>query len=152
MRFISWDLAEILERLHLLQANSPAQWGKFTAQHMVEHLSGGLSMSMGHISFPGEVSEEKAQRLKNFLSSDQPFAKEIQVGFVVHNAPLKHEELDLAIDDLVTQFLAFEEYYEQHPEAIHPHPYFGKLNYAAWKQLHIKHFTHHFEQFGLMSN
>lgn len=152
MRFISWDLAEILERLHRLQANSPAQWGKFTAQHMVEHLCGGLSMSMGDISFPGEVSEEKAQRLKNFLSSDQPFAKEIQVGFVVHNAPLKHEELDLAIDDLVTQFLAFEEYYEQYPEAIHPHPYFGKLNYAEWKQLHIKHFTHHFEQFGLMSN
>ena len=152
MRFISWDLTEILKRLHSLQANSPAQWGKFTAQHMVEHLCGGLSMSMGQISFPGEVSEEKAQRLKNFLSSDQPFAKEIQVGFVVHNAPLKHEELDLAIDDLVTQFLAFEEYYEQHPEAIHPHPYFGKLNYAEWKQLHIKHFTHHFEQFGLMSN
>ena len=125
MKFISWDLAEILERLHRLQANSPAQWGKFTAQHMVEHLCGGLSMSMGHISFPGEVSEEKAQRLKNFLSSDQPFAKEIQVGFVVHNAPLKHEELDLAIDDLVTQFLAFEEYYEQYLEAIHPHPYFG---------------------------
>jgi hydroxymethylglutaryl-CoA reductase len=149
MKFISWDLAEILERLHRLQANSPAQWGKFTAQHMVEHLCGGLSMSMGHISFPGEVSEEKAQRLKNFLSSDQPFAKEIQVGFVVHNAPLKHEELDLAIDDLVTQFLAFEEYYEQYLEAIHPHPYFGKLNYAEWKQLHIKHFTHHFEQFGI---
>lgn len=149
MRFISWDLTEILKRLHSLQANSPAQWGKFTAQHMVEHLCGGLSMSMGDISFPGEVSEEKAQRLKNFLSSDQPFAKEIQVGFVVHNAPLKHEELDLAIDDLVTQFLAFEEYYEQYPEAIHPHPYFGKLNYAEWKQLHIKHFTHHFEQFGI---
>lgn len=49
MNFIPWDLSNILQTLELLQPESRPLWGNFSAQHMVEHLCGGLKMSMGKI-------------------------------------------------------------------------------------------------------
>ena len=66
------------------------------------------------------------------------------------NEPLTHAELDLAIDEFIHEFLAFEEYFEINHNAQHPHPYFGLLNHEEWILLHRKHITHHFEQFGLL--
>jgi oxepin-CoA hydrolase/3-oxo-5,6-dehydrosuberyl-CoA semialdehyde dehydrogenase len=150
MNFITWDLSNILQTLELLQPESRPLWGNFSAQHMVEHLCGGLKMSMGKISFTMEASEEKSLRMKSFLFNDQPFAHNIPVGFVQQNEPLTQEELALAIDEFIHEFLAFNEYYEANPTRQHTHPFFGSLNHEAWILLHRKHITHHFEQFGLL--
>lgn len=115
MNFIPWDLSYILKTLELLQPESRPIWGNFSAQQMVEHLCGGLRMSMGKISFPMEVPEEKSLRMKSFLFNDQPFAHNIPVGFVRQNEPLTQVELALAIDEFIHEFLAFNEYYETNP-------------------------------------
>ena len=151
MNFIPWDLSYILKTLELLQPESRPIWGNFSAQQMVEHLCDGLKMSMGKISFPMEVPEEKSQRMKSFLFNDQPFAHNIPVGFVRQNEPLTQAELALAIDEFIHEFLAFNEYYEANPTRQHTHPFFGSLNQEAWILLHRKHITHHFEQFGLLN-
>ena len=77
-------------------------------------------------------------------------AKEIQVPFATADMPLRHEEIELAIDEYIDVYLSFEELYENNPDLTHIHPYYGPLNYAQWKRLHAKHLTHHFNQFGLI--
>ncbi|MCF8268664.1 MAG: DUF1569 domain-containing protein [Crocinitomicaceae bacterium] len=149
MNFIDWDLPEILIRLNSLTAEKIPSWGRFTAQQMVEHLTNGLSLSMGHVTLPMEVSDEKALQSKSFLHTDKPFGKDIKVGFVNPEKPLAFEELELAVDAFIEEFIAFDEYYETHPEATHSHPYFGPLNHEEWLLLHRKHISHHLEQFGL---
>jgi len=44
----------------------------------------------------------------------------------------------------------FSIYYKENPEAEHMNFVFGKLNKEMWELMHKKHFTHHFEQFGLI--
>ncbi|MFM7594963.1 MAG: DUF1569 domain-containing protein [Flavobacteriales bacterium] len=149
MNFIDWDLPEILIRLNALPADKKPQWGSFSAQHMVEHLTNGLSLSIGEVNLPMEVSDEKAAKSKSFLLNEKPFAKDIKVGFVNPSNPLKCSELELAVDAFIEGFIAFDEYYESNPNATHPHPYFGSLNHEEWILLHRKHITHHFEQFEI---
>ncbi len=149
MNFIDWDLPEILIRLNALTADKTPVWGTFTAQGVVEHLANGLSLSIGKVTLPMEVSDEKALHSKPFLYTDKPFGKDIKVGFVNSEKPLAFEELELAVDAFIEEFIAFDEYYESHPEAIHSHPYFGPLNHEEWILLHRKHISHHLEQFGL---
>ncbi len=149
MNFVDWDLPKILIRLNTLSADKKPHWGKFGAQHMVEHLANGLSLSIGVVNLPMEVSDEKASKSKPFLFTDKPFAKDIKVGFVNPSSPLTYSELELAVDGFIEGFIAFDEYYESNPNASHPHPYFGSLNQAEWILLHRKHITHHFEQFGI---
>lgn len=149
MNFIDWDLPEILIRLNALTADKKPHWGNFSAQQMIEHLANGLSLSVGKVNLPMEVSDEKAQQSKPFLYTDKPFGKDIKVGFVNSEKPLVFEELELAVDAFIEEFIAFDEYYESHPEATHSHPYFGPLNHEEWILLHRKHISHHLEQFGL---
>ena len=99
------NLESLLSRLSKLSPETKASWGSLTAQAMIEHLTQGLEMSMGLRSYPMEVSEEKAEKLKAFLYTDQAFTKNIRVGFVTTNAPLNHEDLDLAIDAFCAAFL-----------------------------------------------
>jgi hypothetical protein len=149
MPFITWELPEILDRLNKLSPDATPRWGKFTAQQMVEHLIDGLSMAMGKMVLPLEVSIERAEKSKLFLYSDAPFVHDIKVNFVDIKKPVHFEDLDLAIDELSMAFLAFTEYYEVNPNEKHLHPYFGLLSHQEWILLHKKHFTHHFEQFGI---
>lgn len=146
------NLESLLSRLSKLSPETKASWGSLTAQAMIEHLTQGLEMSMGLRSYPMEVSEEKAEKLKAFLYTDQAFTKNIRVGFVATNAPLNHEDLDLAIDAFCAAFLSFEEYQlskTAQEEPLPVHPYFGALTKNEWGLLHQKHIEHHFTQFGL---
>jgi len=149
MAFVDWELPVIIERLNQLAPNKKALWGNFTAQGMIEHLSNGIKMSMGRLSFPMEVNEERAEKLKNFLFTAEPFARNINVKFVDPSAPLLHEELDLAVDEFVILLIEFEAYSRENPSQLHPHPHFGLLTAEEWKLLHIKHIDHHFNQFGI---
>lgn len=149
MPFIAWELPEILVRLNKLSPDANPLWGNFTPQQMVEHLTDGLSMSMGKIELPLEVTKERAEKSKQFLYSDAPFGHDIKVNFVDSKKPLLYEDLDLAIDELSMAFIEFTEYYEVNPKQKHLHPYFGYLTHEEWILLHKKHLTHHLEQFGV---
>jgi oxepin-CoA hydrolase/3-oxo-5,6-dehydrosuberyl-CoA semialdehyde dehydrogenase len=150
MEFLAWDLELILTKLQPLKENALPAWGNFSAQRMVEHLNDGLRMSMGEITFPLEVPEEKLPKNKLFLHSENPFPKDLSVNFVKPETKLRNEELELAIDELTESILRFEAFYEDEPNAHFQHPHFGNLNHGDWTQLHRKHFHHHFLQFGLL--
>jgi hypothetical protein len=152
MEFIEPNLEVILQHLEKLSADTTPLWGEMSAQRMVEHLSDSLQMAVGKNTFPLEIPEDRIPRMKEFLLSDKPMAKNIEVPFAKKDEVLRNENLDLSIDELAENWIEFEDYYSENEEIENLHPYYGMLNYEQWLRLHSKHFTHHFEQFGLVVN
>lgn len=152
MEFIEPNLEIILRHLEKLNVDSTPIWGGMTAQRMVEHLSDSLQMAIGKNTYPLEISEDKVPRMKEFLLSDKPMAKNIEVPFAKKDEVLRNENLELSIDELAENWIEFEDYYSENQGNENLHPYYGMLNYEQWLRLHSKHFTHHFEQFNLLTS
>lgn len=148
--FLEMDITYLVELLDKLSPDTKPSWGHMNAQQMVEHLSDSIKISSGKLILPLEVPEEKIPKMQAFLESDKAMAKNIEVPFAKKDTPLRHEELALAIDEFLLEWIDFEEFFGENPESRTSHPYYGPLNYEQWLRLHAKHFTHHFEQFGLI--
>ena len=140
----------MLAVLNGLTPNQKPLWGKMKAQEMVEHLSDMLMMSRGTGNFTIDADAETIARRQQFLSSDKEMAKNIAVPFTKEIIELRHDELELALDEFADEWINFTEYYENNPSASVIHPYYGDLDYILWLNMHDKHFTHHFKQFGLI--
>lgn len=150
--FISPDLETVINHLDRLTLDTQPQWGSMSAQRMVEHLTDSLRIATGKNPQPLLIPEDKIERMLAFLESDKPMAHDIAVPFATPemNTQLRNEELELAIDEFVEEWLEFEELYAAEENHSEVHPYYGPLNYDQWMRLHQKHLTHHFEQFGLL--
>ena len=140
----------MLAVLNGLTPNQKPLWGKMKAQEMVEHLSDMLMMSRGTGNFTIDVDAETIARRQQFLSSDKEMAKNISVPFTKEIIELRHDELELALDEFAEEWINFTEYYENNPNTSVIHPYYGALDFNLWLKMHDKHFTHHFKQFGLI--
>lgn len=150
MSFVNCDLESFLAVLSKLEESSSPEWGNMSAQRMVEHLTDGINMSMGIGDFQLEITEDRVSKMVQFLDSEKPMAQNIQVSFAKPDTPLRNEDLDDAIDEFTLAWVDFEELYENQSDFSALHPFYGKLNFEQWKRLHSKHFTHHFNQFGLI--
>jgi oxepin-CoA hydrolase/3-oxo-5,6-dehydrosuberyl-CoA semialdehyde dehydrogenase len=148
--FIEPELEFILEKLNKLTAEIQPKWGGMSAQGMVEHLSEMLEMSIGSGNFVFIGDEDKIESMHLFLDSDKPMARGTEVPFAPKKRELKHEELELSVDDFIDKWLLFEEFYDENPTAQAMHPYYGNLDKKKWRRLHSKHFSHHFHQFGIL--
>ena len=144
------EFTEMLAVLNGLTPNQKPLWGKMKAQEMVEHLSDMLMMSRGTGNFTIDVDAETIARRQQFLSSDKEMAKNIAVPFTKGIIELRHDELELALDEFTEEWMNFTEYYENNPSASVIHPYYGDLDFNLWLKMHDKHFMHHFKQFGLI--
>lgn len=147
--FIEPNIELILSIVSTLDASQKPLWGAMSVQRMIEHLTDSVQVSSGKIELDQITPDDKLDRMISFLESDKPMAKNIEVSFAGKDVPLRHEELELAIDELVEEWIDFEELYASEVGLKIPHPYYGPLNFEQWLRLHSKHFTHHFEQFGL---
>jgi hypothetical protein len=150
MTFIELDITELIPLLDKLDPNTKPLWGNMSAQRMIEHLSDSIRVSSGKDVFPMEIPEDRIERMLAFLDSDKPMAKNIAVSFAPADADLRNEEIELAIDEFLLEWIDFENHFAEDPERTEVHPYYGPLNYEQWLRLHSKHFTHHFEQFSLI--
>jgi hypothetical protein len=147
--FIEPNIELILSTVSTLDASQKPLWGAMSAQRMIEHLTESVQVSSGKIELEQITPDDKLDRMISFLESDKPMAKNIEVSFAGKDVPLRHEEIELAIDELVEEWIDFEELYASEASLKIPHPYYGPLTFEQWLRLHSKHFTHHFEQFGL---
>lgn len=150
MSFIEADLGSFLEVLDKLETDTQPIWGNMSAQRMVEHLTDGINMSRGIGDFTLLVPEEKATQLKAFLFTDKPMAQNLQVPFALPETELRNTNLELALDEFTLTWVDYEEEIEAAPEQKAIHPFYGDLTREEWLRLHSKHFTHHFQQFGLI--
>jgi hydroxymethylglutaryl-CoA reductase len=144
------ELETMLGILNHLSSSKTPLWGKMNAQEMVEHLSDMLMMSRGTGDFTIDVDAETIARRQQFLLSDKEMAKNIAVPFTKEIIELRHDELELALDEFTEEWMNFTEYYENNPSASVIHPYYGDLDFNLWLKMHDKHFMHHFKQFGLI--
>lgn len=150
MDFIELDITEVIKKLDKLSETSKPSWGEMSAQRMVEHLTDTIMIASGKKKFPLEIPEDKIEKMQGFLESDKPMARNIDVPFAKKNEALRNEEIELAIDEFLLEWLDFEEHYSENENKTELHPYYGNLNYDQWCRLHAKHLTHHFEQFGIL--
>lgn len=148
--FVSHNLEAVLSLLNQLSPNTKPNWGSMNAQRMVEHLTDTMRIATGKNPQALVVPEEKLEAMLRFLDSDKEMAQNIAVPFATPETPLRNEELELAVDEFVDEWLEFEGLYDEQPEHTEVHPYYGPLNGAQWMRLNQKHLTHHFKQFGLM--
>jgi oxepin-CoA hydrolase/3-oxo-5,6-dehydrosuberyl-CoA semialdehyde dehydrogenase len=151
--FISFpnDISHYLSRL---QNEATPKWGIMLAQNMVEHLLLVINVSIGSLDKPLEIVTpiEKIPKYKAILMGDTAFPHEFKAPMLPKDRliPLKYSDLASAKHALFQGVESFFTYYEENPNAFHLHPVFGNCNFTEWKRFHSKHFTHHFEQFGLL--
>ena len=142
---------KFIAKLNLLKPDQKPLWGKMSAQHMVEHLILAVKMGNGKLKFECINPPEKLPTLKKFLMSSRPMPK----GFVnpvigPDNLPLNYSSLEEAISKLKKEVEDYYHFFEGNPEAKPVNATFGELSKDEWEHFHIKHFTHHLEQFGLL--
>ncbi len=147
--FIEPNIEVVLSLLSKLDTNAKPLWGNMSAQRMVEHLADALKVSNGKLKVEMVISEDKLDRMVAFLMSDKPMAKNIEVSFAGKDVPLRHDEIELAIDEVVEEWIDFEELFASQDGLKISHSYYGPLDFQQWMRLHAKHFTHHLEQFGI---
>ena len=139
----------VLSKLSLIKKDVSPIFGKMNGQQMIEHLSFVLQISNGKVAADDYVSSEKSSKRKPFLDTDG----ELQVGFkasMLSEEPneLKFNSVEEAINDLCIQIDNFKTHFET--TKAENHPFFGELDFKYWQKFHVKHFTHHFKQFGLV--
>ena len=142
---------EIRASLKNLKADATPSFGKMNGQQMVEHLSNVLQIANGNWAVDIFVEDEKSERRKPFLNTDN----ELQIGFRAsflseEPSDLKFDTMDKAIDDLIYQINHFVNVFTEDTLRTVVHPFFGELDFEYWKKFQVKHFTHHFKQFGLV--
>jgi len=152
--FIDFKVQNIQKKLNALTENTQPVFGNFTPQLMVEHLEEVLRNGFGDLKPEDfdEIPEEKLEKLQDWLYTDMKIRPGAQYplwkeGEVPQN---KNKNLDAAKTQLVETLKEFTVYFKENPFAEHYNPRFGHLNKEMMELFQRKHFTHHFEQFGLI--
>jgi oxepin-CoA hydrolase / 3-oxo-5,6-dehydrosuberyl-CoA semialdehyde dehydrogenase len=139
------------DALAALRADTPAEWGRMTAQQMVEHLAWVFEISTGRARVECPVPEEKRERYKPFLYDNRPTPREFVNTALVDGLPaLRHADLATAIDALRGEVRLFFDHAAEEPDARFAHPVFGPIAAEEWSRSHFKHVRHHLLQFRLI--
>ncbi|MCB9232079.1 MAG: phenylacetic acid degradation bifunctional protein PaaZ [Bacteroidia bacterium] len=138
--------------LEKLKADTPAKFGKMTAQHMVEHLRYYLKVALGQITQPLVTKEEMLEAFQDSLYTYRKFPKgthdpELKEG---NMRELEFDSLEAAKKAFLETFAEYELHYIDHMDFEATHPVFGSMNKEKWDLFNRKHYQHHFEQFGLV--
>ncbi|GAB3879169.1 hypothetical protein GCM10028824_42180 [Hymenobacter segetis] len=146
--FLQRDVPRLLVHLGPIQVPN---WGQMTAQHMVEHLTGAVRLSMGRYGLPAPPPSPALDEVQAYLQADAPFNISTPNPATARKlGPVHQPSLAAAISLLLLTLDEFFDHYAQQPAATAVHPAFGNLNFRQWQVFHFKHFHHHLRQFGLI--
>ncbi len=152
--FIDLNVKSIEKIINGLTENTAANWGKMKSQDMLEHLEQALLVSIGEPEADVcYTPEEHLEKWQDSLYNHRTMPKDHKAPFMPEDGSLpalKHKNLDAAKQSFIDSLKKFVVYYKENPKAEHMNYVFGKLNKEMWELMHRKHFTHHFEQFGLL--
>ena len=152
--FIDLNRRNIQKLLNGLTENTKPNWGKMTAQQMLEHLETTLLYSIGEPEAEKCFTpEELLEKYQDSLYNHRKMPKDFPAPFLPEDGTLpelKYKNLEQAKEKFLENLQKYQIYYRENPEAEHMHFVFGKLNKEMMELMHRKHFTHHFEQFNLI--
>lgn len=149
VHFLQNELPQLIQQI--TQEHQP-EWGKMSAQHMLEHLSLLFAISNGKIPLPDaqQNPEKIAHRKQKFFIEDLPFERNIRVAAIPEEpVPLKYENISEAKKSLLNGIDKFFNHFAEQPDSCFHHPVFGALAFNEWCHFHTKHCKHHFSQFKL---
>lgn len=135
---------ELIERIHSLNENSPAQWGKMNVSQMLKHCTQWDEMALGKTkykqSFFGKLIGRFA--LKDMMK-DEPMKKNLPT---VPSFKIK-ENADVAEEK--KKWLTLIDGYSHFPENGFLHPFFGTITKEQTGYMAYKHIDHHLRQFNV---
>lgn len=145
------QIEALLPLLLELPANRKPLWGRMTAQHMVEHLALAITLSNGKRNVPVQTPPDKIDKRLLYLRGPEPLVR----GFVPDGPlgelpPLRFGDIPAATEAVKKQLRDMDQWFADNPESEQNHPVFGALKVDDWLTFHLKHFTHHLTQFGLL--
>ena len=149
--FIRFQLFSSLEEA---KPDSVANWGKMSAQQMIEHLGDFFDISSGKLKFDLITPDEQLPKYREFLLSDKQFRENTKAPANIigdEPLPLRKASIEEASAALKLSVESFFKYYESGNTTPTVHPVFGPLSFEDWILLHYKHVAHHLRQFGLTS-
>lgn len=151
--FIEMTSEKIDACLDKLSADTKPKWGVMTPQHMLEHLEFTYKIAAGEIQdFNVATPEKILEKVHNSLYNYEKFPKGTNFPLLEKDTlePLKHPDLETAIEKFKEQREKYLEFFKDNPEAKLKNLVFGELNKYESYLLERKHLNHHFEQFGLI--
>ncbi|ESU29322.1 phenylacetic acid degradation protein paaN [Flavobacterium limnosediminis JC2902] len=151
--FVQINRSNIESYLAKLTENATAKWGMMKPQHMVEHLEKGLKIASGEIQdFEIATPEEHLAKVNEMVFNHKPMPKDFKHPLMEKESTdvLIHADLATAKQKFIEAYDAFELYFKENPEATTKNAVFGIMDKFEWDLLNVKHFNHHFEQFGIL--
>lgn len=150
--FIDIDRAILEEKLGKLKADTKAQWGIMTPQHMLEHLEYTLKIAVEDLKIDIATPEEHLKKVQESLYNYKKMPKNYKMPLMKEDGleNLVHPDFETAKLAFLASYDKFEALFKENPKKTTKNAVFGELNYFEWKLLNRKHFNHHFEQFGLL--
>ncbi|MCW3077341.1 MAG: oxepin-CoA hydrolase / 3-oxo-5,6-dehydrosuberyl-CoA semialdehyde dehydrogenase [Bacteroidetes bacterium] len=135
-----------------LKPHAKPLWGKMSPQHILEHLTKTLKVSVGKIQIKMYLTPEEGTVLKQkLIYGEMQLSAGIKSPILGDEPPaLEYSDFSEALNELKKEIIFFKNYYLDNPQAMHMHPRMGELKHAEWEVFHNKHFTHHFKQYGLL--
>lgn len=144
------NLQQIQHRIEKLRADTPAQFGIMTPQHMIEHLILTVKLSYGRVKIPDfEPNEKQLAQKEALIHSDILFPRGVKAPGLDQLMELRFPNLEAAKEELLKSIEAYHTTFKENQLLTPTHPRFGKLTYEEWEKFHAKHFEHHFGQFDL---
>ncbi len=141
---------EVPQTLTRLTADTQPHWGSMDAWQMLDHLRKGVILSIENTEDEITTPDERLPLYKKFLMSDKPFGQNLPKPAAFDRVEALPGEMDEKKQQLLDELRRMKQYFKDNPGHVAIHPNFGRLNTEEWLQLHHKHFTHHFNQFGLL--
>lgn len=141
------DNEKIIARIQKLLPDSQPLWGKMTVSQMLSHCQAPIDFAFGKtpikvnffMQLLGKMFKNKILKSNEF-KKNSPTAKEF-----LRTETYNFNEVQQGLIDRIVVFS------EQGHQAIKntKHPFFGKMTYEEWSQLHVMHLDHHLKQFGV---
>lgn len=152
--FLDLKFNTVRKLLNGLSENSERKFGIMSPQMMVEHLEEVVRKGLEITDAKDfeQIPEEQIEKLQDWLYTNNKIRPGAQYPLLKEGETpvLRHKNLDMAKEALLNSLKEFQIYYCENPRAQHYHTKFGMLNKEMWELFQRKHFTHHFEQFGLI--
>ena len=142
---------QIPKLISKINSDLTPNWGSMHVHEMMEHLTTGFELSLSYEDFEITTPEEKITSFQRFLMSDRPFGKGSPMPKNYQNFKTTNSEtLERAKERFVGKLKELKEITESDSKFWSIHENFGRLNAEQTRQLHFKHITHHFTQFGVI--
>lgn len=151
--FVDINRSNVNDYLTKLTINHKANWGTMTPQHMVEHMEQQyLFASNQKGDFKIATPAEHLDKYRETVFNHRPFPMEHKHPLMKQgeNEALQHADLETAKQKLIAAYDAYELYFKENPELRTKNVVFGMLDKFEWDLLGVKHFNHHFKQFGIL--